>query len=521
MIDSYPTTGLNHLHDLLANTIALQSIDEKRSSSWNMYGKISLKLSKILLYKLSLMIQYQLLWKTYEIPKTSADFLDSYIKRLKTYISNNNISESYLDDILERINDKLTQLESESSPIKNADIIKIVNDIGEAEDIFPKESKDSPEKTSVQNMFQKWLKRDSENAILFWVCAGIARHIWVDALWIRILFIIFTFTGWVGILVYIILIFLIPSDNKVKIESTKESSSGIINQLTSMVGYSFRGIFRLILIILFASIGLGLMWCFIGGVIVSGIVLSGSFEIGNQQFLNNIPDQLQFAIPLLTVIAFVMVVAIFANIIGKDLFGKKWWLTLSILTAIGFIFLTTGAVQLIKDYTWTERKTDEVSFIFTGKTIDIDNEFYNTDHRIQFAGNMWWNINIEQSSSTGNLIVIKTIDSIQTKDSSTAKYIFDSRNMPIYSLSGNTLTMRNSEGLDFKNKVPFAFPERNIRIIIPINIEVTGRYAERYERNTRSQHYEYRDDVEIPETLEAPEIPEAPESPEIKNNLEM
>lgn len=101
------------------------------------------------------MTQYNLLGKTYEIPKTSADFLDSYIKRLKTYISHNNISENYLDDILERIGDKLTQLETESSPIQNADIIKIVNDIGEAEDIFPKESKDSHTQTPDQNMFQK------------------------------------------------------------------------------------------------------------------------------------------------------------------------------------------------------------------------------------------------------------------------------------------------------------------------------------------------------------------------------
>jgi non-homologous end joining protein Ku len=132
-----------------------------------MFGKIYPKLSKILPYKTPPMTQYTLLGKTYEIPKTSADFLDSYIKRLKTYISDNHISDSYLDDILERINDKLTQLETESSPIKNADIIKIVNDIGEAEDIFPKEEIKSESKNPTQNTFQKSLKRDTENAMLF------------------------------------------------------------------------------------------------------------------------------------------------------------------------------------------------------------------------------------------------------------------------------------------------------------------------------------------------------------------
>lgn len=101
------------------------------------------------------MVQYQLLGKTYQIPKTSKDFLDSYIKRLENYIKTHHISETYLDDILERINDKLTQLESDSEIIQNTDIIKIVNDIGEAEDIFPKESHTNTEISHPNQVWQK------------------------------------------------------------------------------------------------------------------------------------------------------------------------------------------------------------------------------------------------------------------------------------------------------------------------------------------------------------------------------
>ncbi|MBX9808834.1 PspC domain-containing protein, partial [Candidatus Gracilibacteria bacterium] len=258
------------------------------------------------------MTQYTLLGKTYEIPKTSADFLDSYIKRLKTYISHNHISESYLDDILERMGDKLTQLETES-PIKNTDIIKIVNDIGEAEDIFPKEEIKSESKTTHQNTPQKSLKRDTENAILFGVCAGIARHLGVEALWIRILFIVFTFTGGAGIIIYIFLIILMPSDKKHEKKLSKDSDTGIINHLSSMVGSSFRGVFRLFLIIIFGAIGFAMIGIFIAGVTVSGILLGGSFEIGNQQYLTNVSDALRIAIPLLTTMSLVIVVAIFAN----------------------------------------------------------------------------------------------------------------------------------------------------------------------------------------------------------------
>jgi phage shock protein PspC (stress-responsive transcriptional regulator) len=450
------------------------------------------------------MTQYQLLWKTYEIPKTSADFLDSYIKRLKSYISSNNISESYLDDILERMNDKLTQLEIESSPIKNADIIKIVNDIGEAEDIFPKENKNTHEKIASQNMFQKWLKRDSENAILFWVCAGIANHISIDPLWVRIVFIILVFSGWIGIVIYIILIFLIPSDKKTQVSNTTHiTKPGIINQLSSLVGSSFRGIFWLFLSVVFGAIGLGLIGVFIAGVVISGLILSGSFIIANQEFLTGIPDSMRIALPLLSITTLVIVVAIFGSIIGRDLFGRRGWLMVVFSIAIGSILFATGSITLVKNYSWAEHISTSTGFAFSGTSINIDNQLWRFTNGNKLTQGIFDSVIVE-SSNTGNTIQIDSIEEFYTKDQALATQIIKSRNSPIFTLSGNTLLLSKSGSWDFQNLVPFSFFNRTIRITIPQNIEI---------KNIKGR-YDSIEDIREPDEIETPEIPEVPEVPQ-------
>ena len=109
------------------------------------------------------------------------------------------------------------------------------------------------------------------------------------------------------------------------------------------------------------------------------------------------------------------------------------------------------------------------------------------------------------------------MDRLQTRDQATAKYIIESRNPSIYSLSGNILTLDHPEGLDFKNKVPFAFLERTIRITIPKDVEIVGDYANRYYNN---EEVVTPDAPEAPEVAETPEAPVAPKSPEVPKLLQ-
>ncbi len=86
-----------------------------------------------------------------------------------------------------------------------------------------------------------------------------------------------------------------------------------------MAGSGLSGIVKLIFILILLTIGCTLIGFFITGVVLSGILVSGEFQLGNQIFLNNIPDTLLVAVPLLTILVAIATFDIFANIVGKNI----------------------------------------------------------------------------------------------------------------------------------------------------------------------------------------------------------
>lgn len=58
----------------------------------------------------------------------------------------------------------------------------------------------------------KELKRSKKNRVIAGVCGGIGQYFQVDPIFIRIIFIAFTFASGVGVLVYIILWLLVPDE---------------------------------------------------------------------------------------------------------------------------------------------------------------------------------------------------------------------------------------------------------------------------------------------------------------------
>lgn len=100
------------------------------------------------------MTTFHLLGQTYEIPVSSEKFLSDYISRIEKYVARNNIDTEYLDDIKSRIIERLDAIEN---PIKQSDIINVVNDLGEGEDIFADIDNKIPQDTSIQKPKNIWL----------------------------------------------------------------------------------------------------------------------------------------------------------------------------------------------------------------------------------------------------------------------------------------------------------------------------------------------------------------------------
>ncbi|HPA25790.1 MAG TPA: PspC domain-containing protein [bacterium] len=75
----------------------------------------------------------------------------------------------------------------------------------------------------------KKLFRSSKNKIIFGVCAGLAEYFEIDVLVVRALFILFALMGGGAIVLYIILVFIIPSNNPT--ENTKQEIQDFAHNL--------------------------------------------------------------------------------------------------------------------------------------------------------------------------------------------------------------------------------------------------------------------------------------------------
>lgn len=434
------------------------------------------------------MATFLLSGKSFQLSSTSKDFLDSYIKRIHSYIELHDISETYVDDITERIIEKLLHLQKNELEIKDAAIIKIVNDLGEPEDIFTDIGVQKPIKgLGKTNLLKKWFKRNSEKGIIFWVCAGMAEYFQVDALWVRLSFIILTLAWWAGIIIYIALAILLPDETPKQVKNGS-GKAWIIDTLVSLVSVSFRWIFRLFLILVFGVIGCILIGCFIGWIVVSGFLLSGTMEVWNQYFPTFIPQSLLIGWPLLTILSLVAAIAIFWSIIGKDLLNKTGWMIVTVLTAIGFVLLSTGGFTLVQDYMWTATQNQKQTFSFTWNTLNIldnTNNYYSDNIGFQ---TMWVDIRVQKEPGITD-ITIETINKIQTKNETTGQEIL-SKIIPVrYTLSGNTLTLLESTGSEFSSLVPYSFPQRSVRILIPDTIKITWKYEDTPSGINRGDYY--------------------------------
>lgn len=76
--------------------------------------------------------------KNFQLSKEVFAFLDSYRKRIEDYVQKNAIDLDLHEDILQRLADKLTEQEMEGT-LDQKSVIQIVNDLGEAEEIFSDE----------------------------------------------------------------------------------------------------------------------------------------------------------------------------------------------------------------------------------------------------------------------------------------------------------------------------------------------------------------------------------------------
>ncbi|MCB0373532.1 MAG: PspC domain-containing protein [Muricauda sp.] len=141
--------------------------------------------------------------------------LRRYLESIKRSFAGTTGSDEIIADIEARIAELfLEKMENERQVITHKEVDQVINVMGQPEDymvdedIFDDEHKKSHTQHEKKN---KKLYRDIDHKYIGGVCAGLEHYLGIDALWIRLIFILLAvFTSGFGLIAYILLWILVP-----------------------------------------------------------------------------------------------------------------------------------------------------------------------------------------------------------------------------------------------------------------------------------------------------------------------
>jgi len=289
---------------------------------------------------------------------------------------------NYLDAIKDRVNDKDVMEEVElrmaellaehgiagDKVILAKDVKFLKSQLGNPADFdedgeAPQDDSELPE--------TKRLFRDTDNAILAGVAAGLAKYFGVDVLLIRILFVIGVFTGGWGILIYIALWLLVPeaktsserlqmAGKPVTVSSLKEVvSRADVAGAAKRANNSLAGPINSAFIILLKVVGVGFIVA--GLSLLFALIAMESYVLahtGNLFGQDIFPVGFREHLLLNLGVSVMALVAVLVIVFGISIFKQKWaiktWVTgtlvgLILIGLAGTIALGADAAPQIRD----------------------------------------------------------------------------------------------------------------------------------------------------------------------------
>ncbi|MEL6304508.1 MAG: PspC domain-containing protein, partial [Bacteroidota bacterium] len=142
--------------------------------------------------------------------------LKRYLESVKRSFSGTAGSDEIIADIEARIAELfLEKMENERQVITHKEVDEVIQVMGQPEDYMVDEDifEDQPTAKKVNDKKVKKLYRDMDQKYIGGVCSGLEYYLGIDALWIRLIFILLAvFTGF-GLIAYILLWILVPEAN--------------------------------------------------------------------------------------------------------------------------------------------------------------------------------------------------------------------------------------------------------------------------------------------------------------------
>jgi|LakMenEpi03Aug12_release.lakeMendotaPanAssembly.Ray.scaffolds.fasta_scaffold01014_27 phage shock protein PspC (stress-responsive transcriptional regulator) len=169
------------------------------------------------------------------IEEAAYDELKQYVDSLRTFFANEEGRDEIINDIEGRIAELFGErLKKGSTCITNEDVESIIASMGRPEDFEDEENNmksqfGGNQEQSYRPNFENYtapagkgrLYRDTNDKVLGGVCSGLAAYFRIDPSIIRIIFVVFTFSGGAGFLLYLLMWIILPSKPLDHIASTK------------------------------------------------------------------------------------------------------------------------------------------------------------------------------------------------------------------------------------------------------------------------------------------------------------
>lgn len=148
----------------------------------------------------------------YQLDESAYDALRAYMSRAEASLADNPDKAEIVRDLEQAIADKAgAYLAPHKSVVSGAEMATILAEMGPVED-EAESARDGGARSDAGEAPRKRLYRVPENAMIAGVCSGIGAYFDLDANLIRLLFLVAAlFSGGLAILVYIVLMFVLPS----------------------------------------------------------------------------------------------------------------------------------------------------------------------------------------------------------------------------------------------------------------------------------------------------------------------
>lgn len=408
----------------------------------------------------------------FHIEQDAYDDLSSYLQEVKRHFNNDEGSEEIIEDIESRISEIFNESiqPGRKEVINKQDVEEMINQMGRVSDFSEVEDEEyakdfEKEETSEEKTFftAKKLMRDPDDKILGGVSSGLALYFGLEALWVRLAWLILVLLAGTGVLVYIILWFLMPlaktRADKMAMrgkapnirnfkKSFEEELGGLQENISNPDSGLRRGIqtfvdlvvrfFRLIglgiLAIFTIAFGFTLIGLFIGLIVVflslSGIISAGSYPdflgylSSTQSFIALVCGFLAIAIPVFAVFY------LFIRVLFKQK-AMNNVLTLSLLS-----IWVVSLIGLIYYVSLTELDFAETSTIKIEEKISPEDVFLFEQNDV--------NVFRTEKENKSKLNIIKNDLNLRRKDNISIRFeSLDSLSAPYieynYSAKGKTL----------------------------------------------------------------------------------